>query len=50
MAGIDPHERLALPVRILIIHNDYGKFSGEEAVVAAQVKMLESRGHETLSF
>jgi glycosyltransferase involved in cell wall biosynthesis len=40
----------ALPVRILIVHNEYGKFSGEEAVVAAHKKVLEEHHHEVLSF
>lgn len=37
-------------MRILIVHNEYGKFSGEEAVVAAHKKMLEEHHHEILSF
>lgn len=32
------------------MHNAYGKFSGEESVVAAQTELLESRGHEVLRF
>lgn len=37
-------------MKILIVHNAYGEFSGEESVVEAQVKLLEGRGHEVLKF
>ena len=37
-------------MKILIIHNSYGKFSGEEAVVAAQKKLLANNGHEVICF
>ena len=37
-------------MKILIIHNSYGKFSGEEAVVASQKKLLTDNGHEVISF
>ena len=32
-------------MRVLLVHNDYGKPSGEEAVVAGMRRMLESCGH-----
>ncbi len=41
---------ICLPVKILIIHNEYGKFSGEEAVVAAQMNVLTTHGHKIHSF
>lgn len=31
-------------MQVLIVHNDYGVFSGEEAFLAAQKKLLEDRG------
>lgn len=37
-------------MKILIIHNKYGKFSGEEAVVEAQVKLLKSNGHQVRTY
>jgi len=37
-------------MRILLVHNAYGKFSGEEAVVNAQSKLLKSNGHEVVLF
>ena len=33
-------------MKILIVHNDYGKYSGEEAVVDKMAAMLRSHGHE----
>ncbi len=33
-------------MKILIVHNDYGKYSGEEAVVDKMAKMLGEHGHE----
>jgi glycosyltransferase involved in cell wall biosynthesis len=33
-------------MKILLIHNRYGKYSGEEAVVDTQLKLLRERGHE----
>lgn len=33
-------------MKILIVHNDYGKPSGEEAVVDRMAAMLRARGHE----
>lgn len=33
-------------MKILIVHNNYGKYSGEEAVVDKMASMLQSHGHE----
>ena len=33
-------------MKILILHNNYGKYSGEEAVVDKMAAMLKSHGHE----
>lgn len=33
-------------MKILIVHNNYGKYSGEEAVVDKMADMLMSHGHE----
>lgn len=32
-------------LKILLIHNAYGKYSGEEAVVDAQIALLQAHGH-----
>jgi len=37
-------------MRILIVHNSYGSSSGEEAVVAEQIKLLADNGHAVLLF
>jgi glycosyltransferase involved in cell wall biosynthesis len=37
-------------MKTLIIHNAYGKYSGEEAVVDAQRTLLEHHGHEVLLY
>jgi len=37
-------------MKVVIIHNRYGKFSGEEAVVASQIKILEDNGHTVIPF
>ena len=37
-------------MKIIIIHNKYGKFSGEEAVVEAQIKLLRSNNHEVITY
>lgn len=37
-------------MKILIAHNDYGKYSGEEAVVERMQAMLASRGHKVAMF
>ena len=34
------------PMKILLVHNDYGKYSGEEAVVDKMAAMLAEHGHE----
>ncbi|NML37270.1 glycosyltransferase family 4 protein [Chitinophaga sp. G-6-1-13] len=33
-------------MKVLIIHNEYGKYSGEEAVVDQMGQMLQNNGHE----
>lgn len=33
-------------MKILLVHNDYGKYSGEEAVVDKMARMLKEHGHE----
>lgn len=33
-------------LKILIVHNDYGRYSGEEAVVDSMGRMFADRGHE----
>lgn len=37
-------------MKILMIHNKYGKHSGEEAVVDAQIKLLEENGHTVVTY
>jgi glycosyltransferase involved in cell wall biosynthesis len=37
-------------MKILIIHNHYSKFSGEEAVVEGQIKLLEESGHQVITY
>jgi glycosyltransferase involved in cell wall biosynthesis len=37
-------------MKICLVHNEYGTFSGEEAVVASQVKLLEEHGHQVCRF
>ena len=37
-------------MKVLIVHNDYGKFSGEEAVVESTVRLLVEKGHKVLRF
>jgi glycosyltransferase involved in cell wall biosynthesis len=37
-------------MKILLIHNKYGKFSGEEAVVESQINLLKSHGHEVSTY
>lgn len=37
-------------MKILLIHNKYGKFSGEEAVVEAQIKLLIDNGHQVVTY
>jgi len=42
--------RWEIRVKILMVHNAYGKFSGEEAVVAGQKKLMADNGHEAICF
>ena len=37
-------------MKILIVHNDYGKYSGEEAVVDKMVAMLGSHGYDVVLY
>ncbi|WP_111709967.1 glycosyltransferase family 4 protein [Lutibacter citreus] len=37
-------------MKILIIHNKYSSYSGEEAVVEAQINWLRSNGHEVVTY
>lgn len=37
-------------MKILLIHNKYLKYSGEEAVVESQVNFLRTRGHEVVTY
>ncbi len=37
-------------MKICLVHNEYGKFSGEEAVVESQKQLLREHGHEVISF
>ncbi len=37
-------------MKICLVHNEYGTFSGEEAVVASQVGLLEKHGHTVCQF
>jgi len=37
-------------LRVLIVHNDYGKFSGEEAVVRGLTELLRNKGHTVVEF
>jgi glycosyltransferase involved in cell wall biosynthesis len=37
-------------MKILIIHNKYGKHSGEESVVYAQAALLRSKGHDVVTY
>ena len=37
-------------MKIAIVHNEYGTFSGEEAVVAGQIQLLEKHGHSVCKF
>ena len=37
-------------MKILLIHNKYGKFSGEEAVVESQLEMLKANGHKVITY
>ena len=37
-------------MKILIVHNNYGKYSGEEAVVDKMAAMLTAHGHEVVFY
>lgn len=37
-------------MKVCLVHNAYGKFSGEEAVVEGQKKLLQENGHEVCMF
>ncbi|MFC1603518.1 glycosyltransferase family 4 protein [Planctomycetota bacterium] len=37
-------------MKILVVHNEYGKFSGEEAVVYNLCHLLEEQGHTVVKF
>jgi glycosyltransferase involved in cell wall biosynthesis len=37
-------------MRILLVHNSYAKFSGEEAVVGSQTNLLKNNGHDVQLF
>lgn len=37
-------------MKVLIIHNKYGKYSGEEAVVDAQIDLLKSKGYQVITY
>ena len=37
-------------MKILMIHNKYGKHSGEESVVDAQIQLLEENGHKVVTY
>lgn len=37
-------------MKILVIHNEYGRFSGEEAAVWSICRLLENHGHEVIRF
>lgn len=37
-------------MKILLIHNKYGKYSGEEAVVDTQINLLKAKGHKVVTY
>lgn len=37
-------------MKVLMIHNKYGKHSGEESVVNAQIRLLEENGHTVVTY
>lgn len=37
-------------MRIVLVHNEYGTFSGEETVKESTSRLLVERGHEVLRF
>ncbi len=42
-------EKVAAAMKVCVVHNEYGKFSGEGAVVTAQKKLLADNGHKVIS-
>lgn len=40
----------ALGMKVLLVHNEYGKFSGEEAAFYGLVNLLRQHGHEVQAF
>lgn len=48
VAGINYRKNAAM--RLCVVHNEYGKFSGEEAVVQGQISLLEKKGHQVCRF
>lgn len=38
------------PLKVLFAHNDYGKFSGEEAAIESIARLLENEGHQVVWF
>src|SRR6266404_4916930 len=41
---------LRRPGKILVVHNTYQQRGGEEAVVAAEVRLLEENGHDVVRY
>ncbi len=37
-------------MHVLMVHNEYGGFSGEEAVVESQTSLLQEHGHQVVAF
>ena len=37
-------------MKVLIVHNDYGKPSGEEHALGTIIDLLQTNGHEVLEF
>lgn len=37
-------------MKIILVHNEYGKYSGEESVVESQIQLLEGHGHQVCPF
>jgi len=37
-------------MKILIVHNEYGKFRGEESVIQSQINLLQNNGHVVITF
>lgn len=41
---------MTMALRVLIVHNAYQQHGGEDAVVAAETELLQSRGHEVIRY